>query len=135
MTKDKILSLGLLFFVLASALYMVLSPQYFGAIFSIIFIIPIYMGIRGIRRKSKKGLTFAFMTFPLFLLVSTIWLKNAYFAFFEDKTFIPKLAKAYELSIQRATTLFGFFSFLAVLLLVFSFGYALIFLFNKDEFH
>ncbi len=135
MRKDRLLSYGLLLFVLSSAFYMVLTPQYFGAIFSIIFIIPIYIGIRGIRRKSKKGLTFAFMTFPLFLLVSTIWLKSAYLAFFKDKTFIPELAKTYELSIQKATTLFTFFSLLAVLLLVFSLGYAIIFLLNKDEFH
>ncbi len=135
MRKDRFLSYGLLLFVLSSAFYMVLAPQYFGAIFSIIFIIPIYIGIRGIRRKTKKGLTFTFMIFPLFVLVSTIWLKNAYFAFFKDETFIPKLSKTYEMSVQKVTTLFTFFSLLAVLLLIFSLSYFLIFLFNKDEFH
>jgi hypothetical protein len=67
-----------LLFTIVSALFLALSPQFFGFILPVIFIIPIYMALNGIKHRKKSGYLIALGILPLALAVSMLWMKYFY---------------------------------------------------------
>lgn len=63
-----------LYFTILCALFIGLSPQFFGFMLPIIFIIPIYMGVHGMKRARKSGYLIALGVVPLALAVSVLWI-------------------------------------------------------------
>jgi hypothetical protein len=63
-------------FLLCSILFMVLSPMYLTPIFSIIFIIPIALAIKGIKLRSKTGYLLALLIAPVSIMTSVMWIRN-----------------------------------------------------------
>ncbi|GAA0124059.1 MAG: hypothetical protein KID00_17110 [Clostridium argentinense] len=62
-------------FTLLSACLIALSPQFFGPLLAIVFIIPIYMAIKGIKNRRKSGYLIAMGIVPIALGVSMLWIK------------------------------------------------------------
>lgn len=62
-------------FTLLSACLIALSPQFFGPILAIVFIIPIYMAIKGIKNRRKSGYLIAMGIIPIALGISVLWIK------------------------------------------------------------
>ncbi|WP_291584199.1 hypothetical protein [Clostridium sp. UBA6640] len=62
-------------FTLLSACLIALSPQFFGPILAIVFILPIYMGIKGIKNRRKSGYLIAMGIIPIVLGVSMLWIR------------------------------------------------------------
>ncbi|WP_291560973.1 MULTISPECIES: hypothetical protein [unclassified Clostridium] len=73
-------------FTLLSACLIALSPQFFGPILAIVFILPIYMAIKGIKNRRKSGYLIAMGIIPIALGVSMLWIR--YFIYI-----IPNLNK------------------------------------------
>ncbi|MFD3157814.1 hypothetical protein ACFIJ5_13240 [Haloimpatiens sp. FM7330] len=63
------------YFTILSALFLALSSQFLGFIFPIIFIIPIYMTLNGLKSYKKSGYLLALALLPIFLSLSVIWIK------------------------------------------------------------
>ncbi|MEG2290117.1 MAG: hypothetical protein RR891_02350 [Clostridium sp.] len=64
-----------MWFTVVSGLFIALSPQYFGFIFPVIFLIPIYMGIKALKGRRKAGLYLSLGIVPLSVSLSSIWLR------------------------------------------------------------
>lgn len=62
-------------FTLLSACLIALSPQFFGPILAIVFILPIYMAIKGIKNRRKSGYLIAMGIIPIALGVSMLWIR------------------------------------------------------------
>ncbi len=73
-------------FTLLSACLIALSPQFFGPILAVVFILPIYMAIKGIKNRRKSGYLIAMGIIPIALGVSMLWIR--YFIYI-----IPNLNK------------------------------------------
>lgn len=63
-------------FLLCSILFMVLSPMYLTPIFSIIFIIPIALAVKGVKARSRTGYLLALLIAPVSIMTSVMWIQN-----------------------------------------------------------
>ncbi|HYE09661.1 MAG TPA: hypothetical protein VEF53_05735 [Patescibacteria group bacterium] len=100
--KDDLKALNLILksFLLTSALFMVLAPQYFGFILPFIFVIPIFMGLRGMKKRMLNGLMIGVSIVPMGILVATIWLKNLLLTMGNFDLFVSGIAKQYNMSME-----------------------------------
>ncbi|MDN5332093.1 MAG: hypothetical protein PWP45_1318 [Tepidanaerobacteraceae bacterium] len=72
------LNAGIRLFTLTSALFIALSPQFLGAAFSLVFILPIFLGLNALKKRRTLGYTMALFLLPVSLAVSTLWLRFGY---------------------------------------------------------
>lgn len=105
-------------YLITSVLFMLLAPQYLGPILPLIFVVPIYFGVKGLKQRSATGLTLMLSVLPMGLLTSVVWLKNASLAINQGNTFFEQLSSYYKMSMVASRNLFIFFVVLSVLLLV-----------------
>lgn len=96
-----------LWFTILGALFMALSPQYFGFIFPLIFLLPIYMGVKSLKNRRKTGLYLALGVVPLSISLSSIWIR-----------YIINVINSGNIATAAGTspTIFYIFSFLAIVL-------------------
>ena len=100
--KDDIKPLNLIMksYLLTCTLFFVLGPQYFGVVLPLIFVVPIFMGLRGMRKRVLNGLMIGISIVPMGVLVATIWLRNAYVARGNFGAFISGIAQQYNLPLD-----------------------------------
>lgn len=63
------------YFTIMSALFIALTPQFMGFILPILFIVPIFMGLNGIKHRKRSGFYLGLGVVPLTWAVSATWLK------------------------------------------------------------
>jgi hypothetical protein len=112
LTKEGEVKVGYnvaLWFTVVGALFIALSPQYFGFIFPVIFLLPIYMGIKALKSRRKTGLYLALGVVPLSVSLASIWIR-----------YVITVIGSGNIAVTAGTslTLFYIFSFLAVVLSV-----------------
>ena len=113
--KDNIKPLNLILksYLLTCTLFFVLAPQYFSFILPLIFVIPIFMGLRGMKKRVLNGLMIGVSIVPMGVLVAVVWLRNA--LFFD--TVVNNLVQQYKLSVYFTQNLaVAFIAMSAVLL-------------------
>lgn len=115
--KVNVLNVAFKSFLITSALFMVLAPQYLGFILPLIFVLPIYFAIKGLKVRSYNGFILMLSVLPMGLLTSVIWIKNAILAFKSGNIFFEELSKYYNMDVSSARNLFILFVFLSVILL------------------
>jgi uncharacterized membrane protein (DUF485 family) len=100
--KDDIKPLNTILksFLLTCTIFFVLGPQYFGFVLPMIFVLPIYMGLKGMRKRVLNGLMLGLSVVPMGILVATIWLRNAYLSMGNFDVFISGIAQQYNLPMQ-----------------------------------
>jgi hypothetical protein len=100
--KDDLRPLNLILksFLLTCTLFMVLAPQYFGFILPFIFVVPIFMGLRGMKKRMLNGLMIGVSVVPMGILVATIWLKNALLTMGNFGGFVSGIANQYNMSME-----------------------------------
>jgi uncharacterized membrane protein (DUF485 family) len=105
--RDDIRPLNMIMksFLLTCTLFFVLGPQYFGFVLPMIFVLPIYMGLKGMRKRVLNGLMLGVSVVPMGILVATIWLRNAYLAMGNFDVFISGIAQQYNLPMQLTQNL------------------------------
>lgn len=116
--KGNLKPLNYLFraFLITSILFMILAPQYFGPILPLIFILPIFLGIKGLKKRSATGLTLALSVLPMGLLTSVASIKNSILVLGEGNKFYTELAQFYKISLSTAKGLFMVFFILSIVL-------------------
>jgi hypothetical protein len=117
--KDNIKPLNLIMksFLLTCILFMVLAPQYFGFVLPFIFVIPIFIGLRGMRKRMLNGLMIGISIVPMGILVATIWLRNAYLTMGNFDMFVNSIAQQYSFSYEFTKNLAVASIFMSVVLL------------------
>ncbi|MCX7694917.1 MAG: hypothetical protein N2Z71_04300 [Caloramator sp.] len=116
--KGELKPLSYLFraFLITSILFMLLAPQYFGPILPLIFILPIFLGIKGLKKRSATGLTLALSVLPMGLLTSVASIKNSILALGQGQKFYTELSQFYKISLSTAKGLFIVFFILSIVL-------------------
>lgn len=66
------------YYALVSALFLGLAPQFLGYMFPILFILPIYLGLTGIKSRKKVGYYIAMGLVPLSTSVAVLWIRYVY---------------------------------------------------------
>jgi hypothetical protein len=94
-------------FLLTSALFFVLAPQYFSFVLPIIFLVPIYLGLRGMRKRVLNGLIMGTAVVPMAILVSVVWIRNAMITLSQGtfSEFVAQLAQSYGFSLEFTQSL------------------------------
>lgn len=106
-------------FLVTCVLFFVLAPQYFSFIMPLIFVIPVFLGLRGMKKRVLNGLYMGIAIVPMAILVSAVWIRNAIITLssgtFND--FISQLAASYGLSYEVTQSLSIVFIILSIILL------------------
>jgi hypothetical protein len=63
-------------FVVASMLFLALTPQYYGYILPILFFVPIYLGLKGVKNRSITGFYMSMSVVPVALMTAFMWINN-----------------------------------------------------------
>jgi len=113
----KPLTLIIRSYLLTCLLFISLSPQYFSFILPIVLLIPIYLGLRGMKKRSMNGLLYAGSAMPMSLLTSITILRNMYLASKDFNGYINTLAQTVNRSPEAVRNLTILFSVLGVVLL------------------
>ena len=108
--KDDIKPLNLILksYLLTCTLFFVLAPQYFGFLLPLIFVIPIFMGLRGMKKRVLNGLMLGISVVPMAALVAVVGNLDA---------FIGGLAQQYNFSFQLTQNLVVAFVIMSIVML------------------
>lgn len=68
-------------FLVTAILFVMLSPMMLTPFFTLLFIIPIFAGVKGIKRRSKQGFTLTMLVAPASLMTGILWARNAGYVF------------------------------------------------------
>jgi uncharacterized membrane protein (DUF485 family) len=105
--KDNVKPLNFIMksFLLTCTLFFVLAPQYFSFILPLIFVVPIFLGLRGMRKRVLNGLMMGISVVPMGILVAVVWLRNAYLTIGTFDVFVNNIAKQYHFSFELTKNL------------------------------
>lgn len=89
-------------FLLTCALFFVLAPQYFSFVMPILFAVPIFLGLRGMRKRVLNGLYMGIAVVPMAILVAVVWIRNAFLTLTTGTfdNFVAQLAQSYGFSVE-----------------------------------
>lgn len=105
-------------FLLCSILFLILSPQFLTPIFSIIFIIPIFMAMKGVKQRVKTGFYLALLIVPASLMTGIMWVRYALFAFSNFELATNQIVKTIGLGYDVAKVLTIVFPILGIVLTI-----------------
>lgn len=114
----KPLTLIIRSYLLTCLLFISLSPQYFSFILPIVLLIPIFLGLRGMKRRSMNGLLYAGSAMPMSFLTSITILRNIQLASKDFNGYINSLAQNANRSPESVRNLTILFTVLSVVLLI-----------------
>lgn len=94
-------------FIMTGVLFFVLAPMYFSYILPLLFVLPVFLGLRGMKSRTLNGLMIGVSVVPMALMVATVWLKNAYLLITTNTydSFVAGLAKQYNIAIETSNSL------------------------------
>lgn len=62
-------------FLFSSMLFLALSPQFYGFILPVLFFLPIYMGLKGVKQRSVTGFYMTMSVVPVGIMTAVTWIK------------------------------------------------------------
>lgn len=107
-------------FLISVILFFILAPRYFPFLLPLIYILPIFFGFRGIKKRTMNGLLMGVSVLPITILLSIFWIINAFLTISKGKfsEFIAQLAKSYGFSQGFAQNLAIPFILLSIVMLI-----------------
>ena len=73
--KTNNLKYYLLSFYLTAALFMAFTPQFYGYILPLIFLVPIFLGVRGCKKRSINGFYMSMSVIPVAIMTAATWIR------------------------------------------------------------
>jgi hypothetical protein len=88
--------------MLTVMLFFILSPQYFSFLLPLIFVLPIFLGFRGMRKRTLNGLMLGSAVIPMAILVAIVWIRNVILTVSTGTfgSFVNQLAQSYGFSYE-----------------------------------
>lgn len=105
-------------FLLCSILFLILSPQFLTPIFSIIFIIPIFMAMKGIKQRVKTGFLLSMLLVPASLMTGVMWIRYGIFVLQNFDIAVSQIVNTYSINLQLAQGITVIFPILGVLITI-----------------
>ena len=62
-------------FLFSTILFLALSPQFYGPILPILFFLPIYLGLKGVKKRSINGFYMTMSLVPVAFMTSFTWIR------------------------------------------------------------
>lgn len=62
-------------FLFSSILFLALSPQFYGFILPVLFFLPIYLGLKGVKNRSISGFYMTMSLVPVAVMTSFTWIR------------------------------------------------------------
>lgn len=62
-------------FLFSSILFLALSPQFYGFILPVLFFLPIYMGLKGVKQRTVTGFYMTMSVVPVSIMTSFTWIR------------------------------------------------------------
>ncbi|CCJ33032.1 MULTISPECIES: hypothetical protein [Caloramator] len=104
-------------FTITSMLFMLLAPQYLSYLLPLLMILPIFLGLKGMRKRSLNGLILGLSVMPISILNSVIIIRNAYLVRNNFNSFLLDLSKTYGRSLEFVKGLFIISTILGIIML------------------
>lgn len=97
------------YFTILSALFLILSSQFTGFLLPLLFVLPIYMGLIGIKQRRKSGFLIGMAVVPIAFAIAILWIRYSIGVFTGGISEIAKISAQYNISATKAgafTTIF-----------------------------
>ena len=62
-------------FLFSSILFLALSPQFYGFILPVLFFLPIYLGLKGVKQRSMTGFYMTMSVVPVAFMTAATWIR------------------------------------------------------------
>ena len=62
-------------FLFCAMLFLALTPQFFGFFLPILFFIPIYIGLKGVKQRTKTGFYMTMSVIPVAFMTAVTWIR------------------------------------------------------------
>lgn len=62
-------------FLFSSMLFLALTPQFFGFLLPMLFFIPIYIGLKGVKQRSMTGFYMTMSVIPVSFMTGVTWIR------------------------------------------------------------
>ncbi len=99
--------------------FYIITPQYFGYILPLIMVVPIFVGMRGMKKRSLNGLITACSVVPLALMVGTVHFKSIFLAMGTGYgQYVAEQAVRYNVPVEFAASLMTMVNACAVIMMV-----------------
>ncbi|MBC5996979.1 hypothetical protein EAI30_11695 [Romboutsia ilealis] len=106
-------------FLFSSILFLALSPQFYGFILPVLFFLPIYLGLKGVKQRSMTGFYMTMSVVPVAFMTAATWIRYGISA---SKDYTRAVASIVESGVSQnlAQNLVWIGPLFGVLLLLFS---------------
>ena len=76
--ETNVLKNYLLVFYLTAALFLALTPQFYGYMLPLLFLVPIMLGVKGSKQRSINGFYMSMSIVPMGFMTGITWVKYGY---------------------------------------------------------
>ena len=76
--ETNVLKNYLLAFYLTAALFLALTPQFYGYMLPLLFLVPIILGVKGSKQRSINGLYMSMSIVPMGFMTGVTWVRYGY---------------------------------------------------------
>lgn len=109
-------------YIITCILFLAIAPQYpefLGRILPLVFIVPIYLGLKGMKKRSITGLYYALSVMPIGILTSAVVLRSTFLGtkLYGFNGYISGLAQQNGMALTTTRNLIITFTGLSVVLL------------------
>lgn len=105
-------------YLVSAMLFMALSPQFFGFLLPLVFLIPIYLGLRGLKQRNRTGLLLSLSVAPVAFLTGLLWTRYGLYALQHFHQVVAQTAAELHQSVGTATMLVVVPSILGAILML-----------------
>lgn len=106
-------------FMMTTMFFYLLTPQYFGYILPLIMVVPVFIGLRGMKKRSLNGLITGCTIVPLALMVGVVHFKSIFIALNTGyDAYVAELAGSYNFSLAFTSGLLTTMNILAAVMLL-----------------
>jgi len=115
----KTLTLIMRAYMMTVMFFYLLTPQYFGYVLPLIMVVPVFIGMRGMKKRSLNGLITGCSVVPLAIMVGVVHFKSIFIALNTGyDAYIAELAANYSFSFEFASGLLTTMNILAAVMLI-----------------
>ena len=89
--KTNNLKYYLLSFYLTAALFMAFTPQFYGYMLPLLFLVPIILGVKGSKQRSINGFYMSMSVIPVAIMTAATWIRYGIQAMGDYGTYVKAL--------------------------------------------
>lgn len=91
--ETNVLKNYLLAFYLTAGLFLALTPQFYGYMLPLLFLVPIILGVKGSKKRSINGFYMSMSIVPMGFMTGVTWIKYGYQAMQDFNLYVAEIVK------------------------------------------